>query len=173
ATGVWHVSVAGADPAYFLYSFYFGVLWFVMFVTIPYTGTYNCVTMGWCHWGTFSQAFSRLGFFRLKVHSPKLCRECTTLDCAKACPVGLVDMPGHFRTTGTFRSSKCCGVGECAGACPYGNLYLSDVRHWIRAALGRERPVLPELLLPMARTASTGSAAGGPATLAAPRSREA
>ncbi|MGP8076058.1 MAG: hypothetical protein ACLP8Y_04915, partial [Thermoplasmata archaeon] len=69
------------------------------------------------------------------------CKDCTTLDCAKGCPVALVDMPGHFRSTGEFRSSKCCGVGDCVEACPYDNLYISDVRHWIRGRLGL--PVKP------------------------------
>jgi polyferredoxin len=133
------VTFAGRDPTQFLFGFYFGVLWYVMFVTIPYTGSYNCVTMGWCHWGTFSQAFSRLGFFKLKVKDREVCRQCTTLDCAKACPVGLVDMPGHFRTKGEFRSSKCCGVGGCVGACPYGNLYIHDVRHWVAGRLMARR----------------------------------
>ncbi len=125
-------TVGGSDPTQFLFSFYFGVLWYVMFVTIPYTGNYNCVTMGWCHWGTWSQAFSRLGFFRLKVKDRTICQQCRTLDCAKSCPIGLVDMVGQLRTTGEFRSSKCCGVGNCVGACPYGNLYIHDVRHWWR-----------------------------------------
>ncbi|MCI4363496.1 MAG: hypothetical protein L3K13_04240 [Thermoplasmata archaeon] len=136
AVGRLNVLVAGADPTVFLSTFSFGVLWYLMFVTIPYTGNYNCVTMGWCHWGTFSQLFSRFGFFRLKVKSREVCKACTTLDCAKSCPVGLVDMPGHFRTKGEFRSSKCCGVGDCVGACPYGNLEFHDVRHWIRARFG-------------------------------------
>jgi polyferredoxin len=141
----------GKDPTQFLFAFYFGVLWYVLFVTIPYTGNYNCVTMGWCHWGTFSQAFSRLGFFRLKVRDREVCLRCTTLDCAKSCPVGLVDMPGHFRTKGEFRSSKCCGVGDCVAACPYGNMYIYDVRHWIRQKLGLSPRAAADLRLPMVR----------------------
>jgi polyferredoxin len=164
------LTLAGADPVVFLYSFYFGVLWYVMFVTIPYTGNYNCVTMGWCHWGTFSQAFGRIGFFRLKVKDRAVCRACTTLDCAKACPVGLVDMPGHFRTRGEFRSSKCCGVGDCISACPYGNMYIYDVRHAIAARLGlRSRPAAPARL-PMVRAgpAPRGGAEPASAVPAAP-----
>ncbi|HXQ78856.1 MAG TPA: hypothetical protein VN819_01380 [Thermoplasmata archaeon] len=135
-TGAANVTILGADPAVFVFALYFSVLWFLMFVTIPYTGNYNCVTMGWCYTGTIAQAFQKVGFFKLKVHDQQVCRDCTTLDCAKGCPVGLVDMPGHFRTKGEFRSSKCCGVGDCVEACPYDNLYISDVRHWLRARLG-------------------------------------
>ncbi len=154
-TGRLRLTVLGADPTVFLFSFYFSVLWYVLFVTIPYAGNYNCVTMGWCYTGTISQAFGRLGFFRLKVYDRDVCRRCTTVDCAKSCPVGLVDMPGHFRQTGEFRSSKCCGVGDCVEACPYGNMYFYDVRHWLRAGLGiGERP-RPNLL-PMARSAVGG-----------------
>jgi len=167
------VTFAGRDPTQFLFGFYFGVLWYVMFVTIPYTGNYNCVTMGWCHWGTFSQAFSRIGFFKLKVRDREVCRRCTTLDCAKACPVGLVDMPGHFRTKGEFRSSKCCGVGGCVGACPYGNLYIHDVRHWAAERLhARRRAREAALRLPMVATSPVprpAVAAGAPTPVATPR----
>lgn len=152
--GTLHVSVLGADPAAFLFALYFSVLWFLMFVTIPYTGNYNCVTMGWCYTGTIAQAFQKLGFFKLKVHDKQVCRDCTTLDCAKGCPVGLVDMPGHFRTKGEFRSSKCCGVGDCVEACPYDNLYISDVRHWFRARFGLPETRPAAKRLPMVRPAA-------------------
>jgi polyferredoxin len=141
STGRWHWQIAGADPSVFLYTLSFSVLWYVMFVTIPYTGNYNCVTMGWCYTGTIAQAFQKIGFFKLKVRSREVCRACTTLDCAKACPIGLVDMPGHFRREGEFRSSKCCGVGDCIEACPYDNVYISDVRHWVLRRL--RRPAAP------------------------------
>jgi len=157
--------ILGADPTVFLFAFYFSVLWYVTFVTIPYAGNYNCVTMGWCYTGTISQAFGRLGFFRLKVRDKEVCRRCTTQDCAKACPVGLADMPRFFREKGEFRSSKCCGVGDCVEACPYGNMYFHDVRHWFRRRLGR--PEVPDVAarLPMVHATPRS---GGP--LAAPPS---
>ncbi len=145
--GIWDLRVLGADPTAFLYALYFGVLWYVLFVTIPYSGNYSCVTMGWCYTGQITAAFGRLGFFRLKVRDKEVCRRCTTVDCAKSCPVGLVDMPGHFRQKGEFRSSKCCGVGDCVEACPYGNMYFFDVRHWLREKLGR--PVHPTASSPL------------------------
>jgi len=136
-TGALRVFVLGNDPSVFLFSLSFSVMWYVLFVTIPYAGNYNCVTMGWCYTGLIAQAFQKVGTFKLKVRDRDVCKACTTLDCAKACPVGLVDMPGHFRQTGEFRSSKCCGVGDCVEDCPYDNLYVSDIRHWIRRRLGR------------------------------------
>jgi polyferredoxin len=151
--GVLSVTVLGADPTVFLFAFYFSVLWYALFIAIPYAGNYNCVTMGWCYTGAVAQLFSRIGFFRLKVYDRNVCRSCTTMDCARACPVGLVDMPGHFRQKGEFRSSKCCGVGDCVEACPYGNMYYFDVRDWIRGKVGagaRRRPTL----LPMVGTRS-------------------
>ncbi|HTT45494.1 MAG TPA: hypothetical protein VMH38_05710 [Thermoplasmata archaeon] len=163
ATGAVSIYIQGNDPAVFFFALYFSVLWYLMFVTIPYTGNYNCVTMGWCYTGTFAQLFQKIGFFKLKVHDKQVCRDCTTLDCAKGCPIGLVDMPGHFRTKGEFRSTKCCGVGDCVEACPYNNLYVSDVRHWIRDRLGLPPVAKDSLRLPMVR--STGAA--GP-ILAAP-----
>ncbi|HLM92077.1 MAG TPA: hypothetical protein VK424_08570 [Thermoplasmata archaeon] len=173
--GAARVYIQGNDPSVFFFAFSFSVLWYVMFVTIPYTGNYNCVTMGWCYTGTIAQAFQKIGFFKLKVHSKEVCKACTTLDCAKACPVGLVNMPGYFRTTGEFRSSKCCGVGNCVGDCPYGNLYISDVRHWVRDRLGLPTRPVPTTRLPMVTKAAVrpGTSASSPSTLTpAPRSAQ-
>ena len=156
------IFIGGTDPTVFFFTLYFTVLWYLTFVSIPYVGNYNCVTMGWCYTGTFAQAFQKLGFFKLKVRSKQVCRDCTTLDCAKGCPVALVDMPGHFRAKGEFRSSKCCGVGDCVEACPYDNIYISDVRHWIRARFGLPVPPARTIRLPMVRAAP----AAAPATIA-------
>lgn len=151
ASGRLAVSVGGVDPTVFLYDLSFSVLWYVVFVTIPYAGVYSCVTMGWCYTGLIAGATSRVGFFRLKVRDRDVCRRCTTFDCARSCPVGLTDLPAQFRRSGEYRSSKCCGVGDCAQSCPYGNLYLADVRHTLSARWAalraRRRPVA---LLPMA-----------------------
>jgi polyferredoxin len=152
------IYIEGTDPSVFLFTFSFSVLWYVMFVTIPYTGNYNCVTMGWCYTGAITQVFQKIGFFKLKVRDRNVCKACTTLDCAKSCPVGLVDMPGHFRSKGEFRSTKCCGVGNCVGACPYGNLYISDVRHWVRDRLGAGRSPAPMTPLPVVAPRGTTSA---------------
>ncbi len=167
--GVWSVQILSADPTVFLFSISFGILWYVMFVTIPYTGNYNCVTMGWCYTGAIAQAFHKIGFFKLKVRDKGVCKACTTLDCAKSCPVGLVDMPGHFRTKGEFRSTKCCGVGNCVGACPYDNLYISDVRHWIREKVGTRAVPPARARLPMASVRPRSTATGTPGSLGAVR----
>ncbi len=131
------VYVQGNDPSVFFFVASFSIAWYVLFVAIPYAGNYNCVTMGWCYTGVISAAFQKIGAFKLKVRDKQVCRDCKTLDCAKGCPVGLVDMPGHFRQTGEFRSTKCCGVGDCVEDCPYDNLYISDIRHTVRRLLGR------------------------------------
>jgi polyferredoxin len=162
--GMLHLTLAGVDPTSFLFALYFGVLWYVMFVTIPYTGNYNCVTMGWCYTGTIAQAFQKVSFFKLKVRSKDVCKACTTLDCAKHCPVGLVDMPGHFRTKGEFRSTKCCGVGDCVEACPYGNLYIHDVRHWVRRRLRLPESGARGVPLPMVRSRDSPSCPPGSST---------
>jgi len=135
--GATSLYILGTDPSVFFFVASFSIAWYVLFVAIPYAGNYNCVTMGWCYTGIISAAFQKIGTFKLKVRDKQVCWDCTTLDCAKGCPVGLVDMPGHFRQTGEFRSTKCCGVGDCVEDCPYDNLYISDVRHTIRRALGR------------------------------------
>jgi polyferredoxin len=150
--GLLNVTILGADPSVFFFALSFSVAWYVLFVSIPYVGDYNCVTMGWCYTGLIAGAFQKVGFFKLKVRSKEVCKACTTLDCAKACPVALLDMPGHFRTKGEFRSSKCCGVGNCVGACPYGNLYIHDVRHWVAERWPRSHRPAEGVRLPMARS---------------------
>ncbi|MHB8351534.1 MAG: 4Fe-4S binding protein [Thermoplasmata archaeon] len=159
-TGALRFKLLGADPTVFLFALYFGVLWYALFITIPYAGTYSCVTMGWCYTGSIAQAFQKVGFFRLRVRDREVCRRCTTLDCAKACPIGLVDMPGHFRTRGEFVSSKCCGVGDCIEACPYGNMYIHDIRHVLARWFAR-RPTAP-VALPMVRPRRVPPSAAAP-----------
>jgi len=156
---------------------YFGGVWFAMFVTVPFLGTYNCATTGFCHWGALSIPFAKVGFFKLKVKDKKVCQECTTFDCAKACPVALVDMPLHFRTKGEFKSTKCCGVGDCVEACPYGNMYHQDVRFWLlRKMTGRDptprTPPARGTPLPMVGTSGSRDLAGPTATLHPERSAE-
>ena len=149
SVGIISVSFFGTDIAYFLYIFYFNFLWYIIFISIPFIGTYGCVSTGMCHIGLFNQFVSRFGLFRIKVKDPMTCVNCETKDCAKACPVGLTDLPGHFIKSGEFRSHKCIGVGDCVSACPYENEYFYDVRGWFREKLGRgnsgvaRRPHLP------------------------------
>ncbi len=137
SVGTLHVYVQGTDPSVFFFIASFSVGWYVLFVAIPYAGNYNCVTMGWCYTGVIAQAFQKIGTFKLKVRDQQVCKDCPTLDCAKGCPIGLTDMVGHFRQKGEFRSTKCCGVGDCVEECPYDNLYISDIRHTVRRWLGR------------------------------------
>jgi polyferredoxin len=137
--GMLDVSIFGTDPTNFIYTFYFGFLWYVVFITIPFVGTYGCVSMGWCHWGTFNQLVGRLGFFKLKVRDRTICVSCPTKDCAQACPVGLTALPASFISKGEFKSSRCIGVGDCVDACPYNNEYFYDVRKWVRGRLSRRQ----------------------------------
>jgi len=147
SVGVVHITVYGQDAAQFLYSFYFNFLWYIVFMLIPFIGTYGCVTTGMCHWGMTNQWISRLGFFRLKVRDRELCVKCPTKDCSRACPVGLTDMPGQFIAKGEFRASKCIGVGDCVESCPYGNIYFYDVRNWLREKLGAKPKTTAEIQL--------------------------
>jgi polyferredoxin len=127
-----NAEIYGMDPVFFAYSFYFGVLWYITFLAIPFLGTYTCLTSGWCHWGSFNTLVGRLGFWRLKVRDPYQCVNCKTKDCASACPVGLSAMPGSFIDKGEFRSYRCIGVGDCVEACPVNNIFFYDVRHWLK-----------------------------------------
>ncbi len=157
STGTINLKVYGSDPAQFLYTFYFNFLWYIVFMLIPFIGTYGCVTTGMCHWGMTNQWISRLGFFRLKVKDRELCVRCPTKDCSKACPVGLTDMPGQFIAKGEFRSSKCIGVGDCVESCPYGNIYFYDVRNWLRQKLGLQTDAKTPKLVKLEGQNKTGT----------------
>lgn len=127
--GLINVTIFGNDVANFLFLFYFNFLWYMLFISIPFMGTYACVSTGVCHWGLFNQFVSRFGLYKLKVKDPEICAKCLTKDCAKACPVGLTELPSKFISSGEFKSHKCIGVGDCVSSCPYENEYIFDVRH--------------------------------------------
>ncbi|BDC17909.1 4Fe-4S binding protein [Acidianus sp. HS-5] len=130
--GIIHFTVYSVDITILIYFIWFDIMWYLLFISIPFLGTFACVTTGYCYWGVFNQAVSRIGLFRLKVKDPQKCLNCKTVDCASACPVGLTDMRASFIKKGEFRSMKCVGLGECVNACPYDNITFYDVRHWIR-----------------------------------------
>jgi|ECHhosMinimDraft_1075155.scaffolds.fasta_scaffold05789_2 polyferredoxin len=135
--GVTNFSVLGDDPSMFLSSLYFNLIWYLQFLMIPFLGNYSCVTSGLCGWGTFNQLFGYLGPFKLKVKDPATCLSCKTVDCAKACPVGLTDMRASFIKKGEFKAFKCIGAGECIEECPYDNIFVRDGRVYLRKLLGR------------------------------------
>jgi polyferredoxin len=124
--------ILGNDPTVFYAVLYFNLLWYVQFLLIPFVGNYSCVNMGICTWGSFNQFFGKLGFFKLKVKDPQTCLNCRTVDCAKACPVGITDMRASFLRKGELKSFKCIGAGECVEACPHDNIFIYDVRNWLR-----------------------------------------
>ena len=132
SAGVLGVSFFGMDLAFFLFMFYFGFLWYIIWIMIPFVGTYGCTSTGICGWGSFNQLVSRAGLFRLKAKDKGLCSSCTTKDCSKVCPLGLTDQPSAFANKGEFRNYKCIGDGNCVSACPYRNISFYDVRHWLR-----------------------------------------
>jgi polyferredoxin len=142
SVGTISFSLFGTDVSYFFFAFYFSFLWYLVWIMIPFIGTYGCVTTGVCGWGSFNQIVSRFGIFRLKVKDSNACISCKTKDCAKVCPVGLTDMPGAFIDKGEFRSFKCIGVGDCVSACPYENVFFVAARNWVRTKLNRPLPPL-------------------------------
>ena len=130
-SGILPFTVEGVDITVLIYFIWFDIIWYLVFISIPFMGTFACVTQGWCYWGVFNQAVSRIGLFRLKVKDPQICVNCKTVDCANACPVGITDMRGEFIKKGEMKSIKCIGIGECVDACPYKNIFIYDVRHVI------------------------------------------
>ena len=132
SVGILDLSVFGMDPAFFLYIFYFGFLWYVLWMLIPFVGTYACASTGMCGWGAFNQCVSRVGLFRIKVNDRAICSSCPTWDCACVCPTGLTDLPSEFIAKGEYRNYKCIGCGNCISACPYQIMSFYDVRHWLK-----------------------------------------
>ncbi len=90
-----------------------------------------------CQRGVVNQFFSNLGPFKLRVRDPMACVNCRTVDCAKACPVGITDMRGSFIKKGEMKSFKCIGAGDCIEACPEDNIFIYDVRRALRERLSR------------------------------------
>jgi polyferredoxin len=140
SVGILDFSVFGMDPAFFLYIFYFGFLWYVLWMLIPFVGTYACVSTGMCGWGTFNQCISRVGLFKIKVKDKDVCVRCPTWDCACVCPTGLTDLPSEFIAKGEYRNYKCIGCGNCVQACPYQIMSFYDMRHWLRERFRKKRP---------------------------------
>lgn len=132
------ITFYGTDPEYMMYLFYFGFLWYAVFILMPFLGSYGCINTGYCSWGNFNRFLSRFGFFKLKVHDPSQCVTCPTKDCTTACPVGNTGQPGAFIKSGEYKSSRCVGVGDCVNACPYENIFYYDVRHFVKERIRRK-----------------------------------
>ncbi|MGP6207659.1 4Fe-4S binding protein [Cuniculiplasma sp. SKW3] len=135
--GYLNLTMYGSDPLVFIYIFLFDIIWYAVFITMPYFGSYGCINTGYCHWGNFNRWIGKFGFFKLKVKNSNQCIECKTKDCATACPVGLSSQPGSFIKGGEFKNSRCVGIGDCVEACPYDNIFFYDVRHFIRGRIGK------------------------------------
>ncbi len=127
-----NISILGMDPTVYICVLYFDLLWYIQFLMIPFLGNYSCVTSGICQWGIANQVFSFLGPFKLKVKDSNACLNCKTVDCAKACPVGITDMRGSFIKKGELKSFKCIGAGDCIESCPENNIYIYDIRKLIK-----------------------------------------
>ncbi|WP_240938851.1 4Fe-4S binding protein [Metallosphaera hakonensis] len=126
------VQILNQDPTELLTSLYFNFVWYIQFLLIPIVGNYACVNHGLCGWGTFNQFFGYLGPFKLKVNDPSKCLTCKTVDCAKACPVGITDMRASFIKKGELKAFKCIGAGECIEECPHDNIFIVDGRIYFR-----------------------------------------
>ena len=124
--------IYGTDPLFFMYIIIFDIMWYAVFLTMPYFGNYGCINTGYCHWGNFNRFVGKYGLFKLKVKDPSQCVTCKTKDCALACPVGLSSQPGSFISEGQFKNSRCVGVGDCVEACPYENIFFYDVRNFLK-----------------------------------------
>ncbi|MGP6219700.1 4Fe-4S binding protein [Caldiplasma sukawensis] len=135
----YNIRVYGTGILSLTYIILFGIIWYVIFVLMPYAGSYGCINTGYCHWGNFNRFISKFGFFKLKVKSSDICRTCKTKECTQACPVGITYQPGSFISKGEFKDVRCVGVGECVEACPYQNIMFYDVRGWLKEKLGRGR----------------------------------
>lgn len=53
-------TILGTDITVLIYFIWFDVLWYLLFISIPFLGTFAYVTTGYCYWGVFNQAISRI-----------------------------------------------------------------------------------------------------------------
>ncbi len=136
------ITIYGEDPLQFIYIILFGIVWYLVFITMPYFGNYGCINTGYCHWGNFNRFVGKYGLFKLKVRDTNQCVTCETKACNNACPVGNTGHPGNFISKGFYKESRCVGIGDCAEACPYDNIFFYDVRNYIGEKLTlREKPL--------------------------------
>ncbi len=136
------ITIYGEDPLQFIYIVLFGIVWYLVFITMPYFGNYGCINTGYCHWGNFNRFVGKYGLFKLKVRDTNQCVTCETKACNNACPVGNTGHPGNFISKGFYKESRCVGIGDCAEACPYDNIFFYDVRNYIGEKLTlREKPL--------------------------------
>ena len=129
------LTIYGTDPLYFIYIVLFGIVWYLIFITMPFFGNYGCINTGYCHWGNFNRFVGKYGLFKLKVKDPDQCVTCETKACTNVCPVGNSGQPGSFIEKGEYKESRCIGVGDCVQACPYENIFYYDVRNYLKEKL--------------------------------------
>lgn len=138
------LTIYGEDPLQFIYIVLFGIIWYLVFITMPYFGNYGCINTGYCHWGNFNRFVGKYGLFKLKVNDPNQCVTCETKACNDACPVGNTGHPGNFIKKGFYKESRCVGIGDCAEACPYDNIFFYDVRNYIGEKLKPKEKITPQ-----------------------------
>lgn len=100
---------------------------------------YVVASTGICPWGSPSVPFAKVNFFRLRVRNRSAYQRCATVDCAKAGPVDLVDLPLYLRTTREYRSRSAAGSERERGGCGVEFCARSAVRSpvsWERADFG-------------------------------------
>lgn len=149
-----HMEVLGTDPAVFFSGLVWMVIWFLMLAMSPLIGN-RAFTRYLCPMGSFLGYIARAGFFRVVARDPTRCQTCTSRACAASCEVSL-DVATALAGAGFLRSPGCVGCGNCAAACPEGNIWYDNA--WIRL---RDR--LPLSLGQMRRsTDSAGTATSGP-----------
>lgn len=90
------------------------------------------------HAGEFNPLKSRIRVVRKKLHGvfiPVYCMQCTSLPCAKACPVGAISRDEDTWAV-LINDEKCIRCGACAQACPFGAItYDPDTKDLIKCDL--------------------------------------
>ncbi|ARM74969.1 4Fe-4S binding protein [Acidianus manzaensis] len=105
------------------------IWWFFFFLT-PIFGTYSCARQGWCGFGTFTGLFNKI-LFKIEANSIDTCKECTTVNCEKSCPIK-IPIKADILSNGYSNRIACVGCGDCVEACPYNNLKIIDITSYFR-----------------------------------------
>ena len=145
-----HFSIFGNDPAVFFSGLVWMTVWFLMLVVVPFLGN-RAFTRFLCPMGAFLGSVSQAGFFRVVSRDPQRCLHCTSHACSSTCEVSL-DVGRALAQQGFLKSPACVGCGNCAAACPDGNIAYDNVFTWLRRA-ARGGTALPGASLPVERGA--------------------
>ena len=127
----------GTDPAVFFSGLWWMVIWFILAVFVPFTGS-RFFSRFLCPVGAMNGIIGSWGMARLKARDREVCVSCATKDCSGACEMSIVPHL-DLASKGYLRSVACVGCGNCLEACPRRNLYYYHFGTWLTEWLRKKK----------------------------------